>query len=289
MISVILPIYNSELYLIDALESLKNQTYKNFEVIIIDNCSNDNSIKLCKKYDNCFQTKILSTNNFGIIAKSRNLGIKYANGSIISFLDSDDYWEKNKLLEVSNFFSKYNIDVFCHNEIAVSIKNKYIKRLKYGPDSKNLYKKLLMFGNRLSTSAVSINKSFLIENNLFFSENKNFNTAEDYELWLNLAKFNARFNFCNKYLGYYRVDPNSNSLKNIKYHHVNVRNVLNYHLENLSNNHLKKICHARLQLSELKFDLKSKNIEYFFHNLKKLNFTQFLYIIYFIIFKLSKF
>jgi len=289
MISVILPIYNSELYLIDALESLKNQTYKNFEVIIVDNCSNDNSIKLCIKYNKHLQIKILSIDNFGIIAKSRNLGIKSSNGDIISFLDSDDYWDKDKLLEVNNSFSKNNWDVFCHNEIAVNVKKKFIKKMKYGTNIKNLYKNLLILGNCLSTSAVSINKSFLFRNNLFFSENKNFNTAEDYELWLNLAKFNARFNFSNKYLGYYRVDYNSNSLKNIKYHHMNVSNVLNYHLTNLNSKHLKKICLARLQISDLKYNFKSIKIKSFFSKLKKLKFTEFLYIFYFFIIKLSKF
>ena len=81
--------------------------------------------------------------------------------------------------------------------------------MKYGSKAINLYEDLLIFGNSLSTSAVSIKKEFLLRNNLFFSERKEYITAEDYDLWIKLAQKNAKFKFINKYLGYYQVDNQS--------------------------------------------------------------------------------
>ena len=96
LVSVIIPNYNKEEFLSICIQSVLNQTYKNFEIIIIDNFSSDRSLDVIKKFIdpriNLFQFK-----NNGIIAASRNFGIKKSNGKYLAFLDSDDYWMKDKL------------------------------------------------------------------------------------------------------------------------------------------------------------------------------------------------
>ena len=104
LVSIVIPTYNHANYLSKALQSIVDQTYTNWEAIIIDNHSLDDTEKLINQYSDP-RIKYLKVHNFGIIAKSRNEGIRVAKGDWIAFLDSDDYWEKNKIdgsLELEN-------------------------------------------------------------------------------------------------------------------------------------------------------------------------------------------
>ena len=114
--SIILPTYNrASTFLKEAIDSVFNQDYKNWELIIIDNNSSDNTLELIKKY-NSEKISIYSINNNGIIAKPRNLGIKKSKGDYIAFLDSDDYWYKNKLQKCINAIKSGNYPIVCHGE-----------------------------------------------------------------------------------------------------------------------------------------------------------------------------
>ena len=93
MISVILPVYNVENYLQYAMDSLKKQTYKNFEIILVNDGSTDNSGKLCDKYSEKYSNvKVFHKENGGL-SDARNFGVKKAKGEFITFLDPDDYLE----------------------------------------------------------------------------------------------------------------------------------------------------------------------------------------------------
>lgn len=94
--SIIVPVYNVEKYIVDCLESIKNQTYNDYEVIIVNDGTQDNSIKLAEKYP----YKIINQKNQGL-SVARNTGVKHAKGEYILFLDSDDYLEKDTLKEIS--------------------------------------------------------------------------------------------------------------------------------------------------------------------------------------------
>ena len=95
--SIIIPNYNKEEYVADTLDSIFNQTYKNFEVIVIDDASSDNSLEIIKKYD----CTILHTNRLRA-GGARNKGLDHATGDYIIFLDSDDYFTDNTVLERLN-------------------------------------------------------------------------------------------------------------------------------------------------------------------------------------------
>ena len=111
MISIIVPIYNSERYLEECIESVLSQTYDNYELILVDDGSTDNSRKIYKKYLNNQKIKIIEQENAGVSA-ARNNGINVSNGNIIIFLDSDDYLEKNAL-EIISKEMKDN-DLLCY-------------------------------------------------------------------------------------------------------------------------------------------------------------------------------
>lgn len=95
--SIIVPVYNVEDYIEKCLESIKNQTYKDYEVIIVNDGSKDKSIEKAKKYP----YKIINQKNMGLSA-ARNTGIKHATGDYLIFLDSDDYIEKDLLRQINN-------------------------------------------------------------------------------------------------------------------------------------------------------------------------------------------
>lgn len=93
--SIIVPVYNVENYIRECLESIKSQTYKDYEVIIVNDGTKDNSIEIAKEYP----FKIINQKNQGL-SVARNTGVKHAKGEYILFLDSDDYLEKDTLKEI---------------------------------------------------------------------------------------------------------------------------------------------------------------------------------------------
>ena len=124
--SVIIPTYNQDRFLSKCLDALEKQTFNDFETIIIDNFSKDNTEKISQSFK---KNKIYKkVNNHGVIAKSRNIGMELSKGKWVAFLDTDDSWTKNKLEEVYNEIKKSDFDVFCNSEWIINEKKK-IKRI----------------------------------------------------------------------------------------------------------------------------------------------------------------
>ena len=96
LVSVIIPTFNREKELERALISLIGQTYANWEGLIVDNHSLDNTVNLINSFNDS-RLKLHMINNYGIIGMSRNLGAKYSDGKYLAFLDSDDWWANSKL------------------------------------------------------------------------------------------------------------------------------------------------------------------------------------------------
>ena len=227
--SVIIPTFNQANFLIETLKSLKLQTFKDFEVIVIDNFSDDNTEEIVKKFN--FEIIYKKLNNHGIIAKSRNFGLSLSRGKWICFLDSDDTWTSDKLDYIFNEITKKKFDVICNSEWIKYTHKKNIKIWCYGPfKKKSFYEEMLVFGNVLATSASGINRSFLTKNNLTFSEKKEFVTCEDYDFFLNIAKLDGKFHFINRPLGFRLIHDKSYSSK-ISLHKKSFENVIKSHLQ----------------------------------------------------------
>jgi len=134
LISVILPVYNAGLYVEDAINSVLEQTYKNLEIICIDDGSKDNSLAVLKK----FGDKILlidSKENCGQ-SDARNKGVRMASGEFIAFLDADDLWESNKLsLQMDRLEKDPGLDIlFSYSKFFISPDiSEAIKKARYLP------------------------------------------------------------------------------------------------------------------------------------------------------------
>ena len=120
LISIVIPTYNHAHFLHDALLSVIAQTYQNWEAIVIDNHSNDNTDQVVHSFGDA-RIKLLKVHNQGIIATSRNMGIKKAKGEWVAFLDSDDLWYPKKLeLAVDRITQNPEFDVCRTNELMVN-------------------------------------------------------------------------------------------------------------------------------------------------------------------------
>ncbi|MBF7067372.1 glycosyltransferase family 2 protein [Campylobacter volucris] len=118
-ISIILPTYNVEKYIARALDSCINQTYKNIEIIVVDDCGSDKSIDIAKEYASKDERiKIIHNKENLKLLRARYEGVKVANSPYIMFLDPDDYLELNACEECANNFSK-NMDLLCFNHFIL--------------------------------------------------------------------------------------------------------------------------------------------------------------------------
>lgn len=227
--SVIIPAYNAGQFIGRTLESVANQTYSNFEIIITNDGSIDNTEMIITDYiknNPSIQFHLSSQTNKGI-GSARNNGIFRAKGKYLAFLDADDCWYKDKLEKVHDALVKANdIDILYHDEVEIR-NNSDEKKSQYGAVTSPVYEDLLFNGNRLSTSATVVKRE-LAQKIGGFSENPDFNSAEDYEFWLRLAKTNAKFCYFPVVLGEYHRVANSVSLRPV-YHGTNCFNVIQHH------------------------------------------------------------
>ena len=225
-VSVIMPTYNHAKFIGKAIESVLNQTYPNFELIIIDNYSEDETEKIVASYEDD-RIIYLKFRNNGIIAASRNHGIKHSHGEYIAFLDSDDFWLEKKLELVTDYIKKVpEVDIVCHDEWLQTDKAGK-KRLTYGPYT--TYRNILFNGNCISTSATVVRRQKIL-NVDGFSEDMRFRGVEDYDLWLRLALAGCRIEYLHKILGVY-LACGQGFTNNIALHNQHAMNVLEAHFQ----------------------------------------------------------
>lgn len=217
LVSIIIPSFNSADYIERLMESIINQTYTNWEAIIVDNNSVDDTVNLIKKKSDP-RFKIFTINNNGIIAKSRNFGIKKSKGEWIAFLDSDDWWDSRKLEVASKYFNS-DIDLIYH-KLSLAFDNNLISsKTLFSRDTRNsAFKELLIHGNFIPNSSVVLRKSVLNSVGLI-SEKTNIIGSEDYNFLLRIAKHSNKFKFINKKLGFYYMNLNGVSRKQMSLCH----------------------------------------------------------------------
>jgi len=209
--SIITPVYNGEEFISKAIESTINQSHADWEMLIINNGSTDNTVNTVSKYaEKDPRIKLINCSyNSGSPARPRNLGLKQAKGEYVAFLDADDAFLQEKLVAVEQYFNDHpDIDCVCHGERHIK-NNIVIREDYYGPHT--TYEDLFFRGNSLSTSAITMTRSCM-EKVGFFSEEKEFSGFEDYDYWLRLAKA-CRIGYLRKILGAYTVNERSEASK----------------------------------------------------------------------------
>ena len=159
LVSVVITSYNHGRFLGRALQSVLDQTYTNSEVIVVDNHSTDNTDEVMASFADQRITYLKIHNN-GIIAASRNAGLRLAKGEWIAFLDSDDYWSGNKLEQC--ILNRSNNDVIYHRLMCYkALDSGYFKedgRLDCRDISNNPHHNLLKYGPSLTTSGILVKK-----------------------------------------------------------------------------------------------------------------------------------
>lgn len=206
LISVVIPTYNHARLLRQALESVCRQTFMDWEVIVVNNYSDDDTEAVATSFSDP-RISLVNFRNHGVIAASRNLGIRLARGKYVSFLDSDDSWHPEKLERVKRMLD-LGTDIACHGETWVRNGVEF-RRVRYGPAARSDYRSLLFERNCISTSAAAVRRDCL-EKVGGFSEEPAFAMVEDYDLWLKLARAGCRFEFIDEMLGVFNLhDANS--------------------------------------------------------------------------------
>jgi teichuronic acid biosynthesis glycosyltransferase TuaG len=173
-VDIIIPVYNSQKFITKTIKSVFRQTYKNWKLIIIDDASIDNTIKLvekiCKKVKKRRKITILKNNINKGQAFSRNRGLKHSKSEFVTFLDSDDFWDKNKLKNQIKFMLSNNYD-FTYTDYKI-IKNNKIKKITV-PDCYNFKK--FIHNSSINTCTMILKKKII--KNIYF---KNLRFSEDY-------------------------------------------------------------------------------------------------------------
>lgn len=208
MVSIIVPTYNYEKYICDAVDSILNQTFKDFEIIVVDDGSTDDTYKVLEKYDD--RIVYLYQENSGP-ASARNLGIKKSKGKYICFLDADDMFLPNKLeKQVALMEKERKIGLIYSNYLCIDERNSRILkhyRCKKFSDHRVAFNNLLTY-NYINTSTVMIRKACIGKVGLF---NEKYSYLEDYDLWVRIGKD-------------YGIDCIHNPLVKTRSHKNNLRN-----------------------------------------------------------------
>ena len=207
-IDIILPNFNSHLYIKQTINSILKQTYKNWKLIIVDDASDQTTIKILKKYKRNNKIKIyfLKTNKGD--GYCRAFGIKKSKSKYIAFIDSDDIWKKNKLKLQYNFMVKNNYNFSFTYYSAFRLKQNIVKKII---TPSNFTFESFIKNTSIATSSMMIKRSEI--NKIKLSKSPNF---EDYYLKCQILK-RTKFAYClKKDLLDYRIKSNSLSSNKIR-------------------------------------------------------------------------
>ena len=214
-ISIITPAWNSEKYIVDTIKSVQNQTYTNWEMIIVDDCSIDNTFKIVENITKIDpRVKILKQKVNSGAAKARNRSLKEATGRFIAYLDADDIWKPDKLEKQVNFMKEKRCFFSCTSYEVINDEGKKLNK------EVHMLPKVDYIGfltnNLLQTVGIMIDTSVVDKKYLIMP---NLRRRQDAATWLQILKAGYECYGIDKILAEYRRTNNSlssNKLKAIK-------------------------------------------------------------------------
>lgn len=209
LVTIVVPLYNKEKYIVDTLNSLLNQTYQNIYVMVIDDGSTDRSLEIVDKYieslDESSRCKIsvLTQDHFGV-SEARNRGLIFAS-DIISFCDADDVWDSTLVEKSVATFKKYPY-VDCVYSRVLLLKDGEVTKNHSKICNGDVYEDSLEYNFLTCGSNIFVKASVIEEHKIRF--NVSYNGCEDWDFLIQLAKV-ATFKCTKEYLVTYRQVPNS--------------------------------------------------------------------------------
>lgn len=215
-VSMIMPVYNSQTYLKDTLDSILNQSLEEFELIAIDDGSTDNSLKILKEYENKYnKIKVVHQINSGV-SETRNRGIELAKGEYIGFVDADDLLEKDFIKILYNSAKEYNADIsmtgystFYDNP---NMQSKVFTAYKFdNNDKKRIFEEMLSIGLGVNIWTKLYKKAILHKYNIKFEKNMSYDEDMFFSWKCALASNNIVFDNNTRY--FYRLSINSATMK----------------------------------------------------------------------------
>ena len=268
LISVIVPIYNGEMYLEKCIDSIRLQTYKNIEILLVNDGSTDRSIDICNNYTKMdSRIKLINKEKNSGLPDTRNVGILHANGKFICFIDCDDSMDPTMLEDLYSCIMKENVDVVRCKMNFLTTTSKVYKEDLYELNNKKFdkeqIKEILYHFITRKDNIGSYVMPLLIRTDKLVKFNPNLKFMEDSEFWVRLLLNIDSVFFCDKLLYQYRYNEFSMS-KNYKNVMKNVlgateamacmkeslrqKNLLTENLEKDMNNHYINIVFAMVKL-----------------------------------------
>lgn len=200
MVTVLMPVYNASEFLRETMDSILDQTYEEFEFLIINDGSTDSSVNIIESYEDERIRLVHNTENIGLI-KTLNKGIEIASGKYIVRMDADDIAEKNRIETQVNFMENNSeVAVAGSNGVMFLSSKPMIKKPTDFPTRYSEIRCKLLFESPVMHPAVIIRKSVLLENNYRYRDE--YKATEDYGLWMEIAKDHKIVNISQKLLRY---------------------------------------------------------------------------------------
>ena len=213
--SVVIPLYNKAHYIENTIRSVLHQTCQDFEVIVVDDGSSDDSLKLARKYESD-RVRVIAQENQGV-SVARNTGIENARGKFIAFLDADDAWQENYLATIHGLTDQYpesDIFVTAYTVDMGNGKLHYSTRLEPETGCLPSYWLTLAKGyDFVWTSATVIRRNALLQAGLFKPGEK---IGQDLDMWARVARINPRVAYSNKLCVYYNRAAEANARTRVR-------------------------------------------------------------------------
>ncbi len=203
-VTAIIATFNRAALLSNAIESVLNQTFKDFELLVIDNGSSDNTRSVIESYRDERVVYMINEKPSGSCAAPRNIGIGRARGRYIAFLDDDDIWYPQKLEICKVELERHpEAALVCHAQNVV-LNGRILRKNTCGPWTNDMHERLLYEGNCLGPGSVVIKKEALADIGSFDARQE-YLGCDDYDLWIRLAAKGEVFRFIGEALAEFRI------------------------------------------------------------------------------------
>lgn len=218
-ISIIIPVYNSEKYISECIDSVLKQTYTNYDLILVIDGATDNSLEICRKYATIDERIIVIEKTNGGVSSARNVGMKKANGDYLMFLDSDDYIKKDMLSKMVTSAEENKPDIiFCGYEVNGSSlifnDTQVLKKMGNNPSPTSIIESVISIEKERIYGYIWRNlfkKELLINNKIIFPED--IKMSEDFMFLVKVLSESKTVSIVPENLYVYRINADSATAK----------------------------------------------------------------------------